>query len=660
MDARRQPTLGLPCWASEKEVTQAKSRVRTHSSSSVRAMLLFILFLLPLIHGARAECRPEYRKTPGTLTHTACKPLPSKESCQKVASGISTTEKKKILELHNKLRSQAASGQLPGYPAATNMYQLKWDNELADVAQAHSDQCVFKHDQGEERFTTKFPAVGQNLAYSGTTDKSSTNNWPLVIQDWFDEYKLVSASVIRRFSGGSHGHFTQVVWAKTQYVGCGLLVYNKGNFVERLYTCNYGPAGNYLTESVYDDKGASCSKCPGDAPCDKSSSLCVSADTGKGEQEPSSATNSYFPFWTMFVVVICQSTVLHYFNGLMYSAVRRKMGSITTILMVVALSTLVRASNERCRQEYKKGGGTHTACKPPNNRGSCQKREVGVSEQDKKTILRVHNELRRNIARGQLGQFPQGANMIKLEWNDELAAIAQAHAELCRFAHDDMTERFTTQFKMTGQNLATSSSSTANDTSDWPAMINNWFDEYKDAPVSVIRSFRQTQGRPIGHFTQVVWAKTRFVGCGYNSYSSNRGLPYRKLYTCNYAKTGNVMNHAVYKEGEPCSQCVAGAKCDNGLCDMTGLPIGGKPGAANSGGSGGSGGRAQQPKRRPSTSYNGRRGTSDGGNRGDSSGGGEVVNSGQGANGVGRGGYGDAYGGPSFMRPLRFGGFRFQ
>ncbi|XP_064463053.1 CRISP/Allergen/PR-1-like [Ornithodoros turicata] len=128
--------------------------------------------------------------------------------------------------------------------------------------------------------------------------------------------------------------------------------------------------------------------------------------------------------------------------------------------------------------------------------------------------------------------------MIKLEWNDELAAIAQAHAELCNYAHDNVKERFTTQFKLTGQNLATRSSTRANDTSDWPAVIKKWFREYKYAPVSVIRSFLPTQGRPIGHFTQVVWAKTRFVGCGYNSYRANAGstLPYKKLYTCNYAK----------------------------------------------------------------------------------------------------------------------------
>ncbi|XP_064456977.1 scoloptoxin SSD976-like [Ornithodoros turicata] len=246
----------------------------------------------------------------------------------------------------------------------------------------------------------------------------------------------------------------------------------------------------------------------------------------------------------------------------------------TKILIVVALSILARASDDRCLPEYQQiSGVTHTACKPPNDSVDCQKRKLGVSEQEKETILRVHNELRSKLALGQIGEFPQAADMIKLQWNDELAAVAQAHTEQCKFAHDTYKERITTLIKWTGQNVATISTTRANDTADWPTMINKWFVEYKDAPVSIVSNFVQTTGRPIGHFTQVGWAQTRFVGCGYNSYNTTARYAYKKLYTCNYAKMGNFLRRPVYKEGKPCSQCVAGAKCDNGLCDMSGLPL---------------------------------------------------------------------------------------
>uniref|UniRef100_A0A293N5X7 Venom allergen 5 n=1 Tax=Ornithodoros erraticus TaxID=265619 RepID=A0A293N5X7_ORNER len=277
-------------------------------------MFLYIIFLMPLMHGARAHCRPEYQKMPPGMTHTACKPPPS--SCNKIDSGVSAGDKKVILETHNRLRSQIASGKVPGYPPATNMYQLEWDNELADVAQAHADQCKFKHDNSGERFTTTFSAVGQNLATTGTTDPSATEDWSTVIQGWFDEYKLVSASVIRRFSSGRHGHFTQVVWAKTKYIGCGLLKYKKGAFVSWLYTCNYGPAGNYLGDPVYDDNGATCSKCPGDAPCYKATNLCIAPGKGSSVQGSASMQRISSPICIMFsVVVSLLGAALHFIQG---------------------------------------------------------------------------------------------------------------------------------------------------------------------------------------------------------------------------------------------------------------------------------------------------------------------------------------------------------
>jgi len=40
---------------------------------------------------------------------------------------------------------------------------------------------------------------------------------------------------------GDTGHFTQVIWASTKTVGCGLAQCNGND----LLVCNYSPAGNY-------------------------------------------------------------------------------------------------------------------------------------------------------------------------------------------------------------------------------------------------------------------------------------------------------------------------------------------------------------------------------------------------------------------------------
>lgn len=64
-----------------------------------------------------------------------------------------------------------------------------------------------------------------------------------------------------------------------------------------------------------------------------------------------------------------------------------------------------------------------------------------VTETDKKDIVNLHNELRRRLAkgleqRGSPGPQPSAANMRELQWDEELAMMAQTHAQQCTFKHD--------------------------------------------------------------------------------------------------------------------------------------------------------------------------------------------------------------------------------
>ena len=43
-------------------------------------------------------------------------------------------------------------------------------------------------------------------------------------------------------------------------------------------------------------------------------------------------------------------------------------------------------------------------------------------------------------------------------------------------------------------------------------------------------------------------------------------LAYKQLVVCNYAKGGNAAGKAMYKLGEPCSECDDGFTCDGDLC----------------------------------------------------------------------------------------------
>jgi len=69
-----------------------------------------------------------------------------------------------------------------------------------------------------------------------------------------------------------------------------------------------------------------------------------------------------------------------------------------------------------------------------------------------------------------------------------------------------------------------------------------------------------------GHYTQVVWANTYKVGCGFTAYEGSDGW-YNKYYVCNYGPGGNIIGGSMYEEGDPCTKCPGeNSQCNNGLC----------------------------------------------------------------------------------------------
>ncbi|KAL7299649.1 hypothetical protein TKK_0007410 [Trichogramma kaykai] len=182
-------------------------------------------------------------------------------NCGRVMTvGLSMEEKKAIVDLHNELRMKVARGEelrgAPGpQPAATNMQMLEWDEELAQTAQKWASQCIFQHDQCRDlpRFQ-----VGQNLAWRGNTSKQgfSQITAEILVKDWYDEVQYYNRNSVHYFNslygaGGQTGHYTQLVWAKTNRIGCGAIRNYQGGYYKFTLACNYGPAGNFMNRPVY-------------------------------------------------------------------------------------------------------------------------------------------------------------------------------------------------------------------------------------------------------------------------------------------------------------------------------------------------------------------------------------------------------------------------
>ncbi|CAL4059492.1 unnamed protein product, partial [Meganyctiphanes norvegica] len=189
-------------------------------------------------------------------------------SCKIKQRGVTWKEKFEILEKHNSFRAKVARGEeLRGYlgpqPSASNMRQLVWNNQLAEVAQAWANQCPHGHDCYNCRkiCSHNYP-IGQNIYFHWGHSKSS--GWAQAIEDWYSEVVNMNKSLVDAFApqGRTIARYTQVVWSETREIGCGAVYYSVDYFPEsKIYVCNYGPAGNLLGRYVY-KRGPAATHCP--------------------------------------------------------------------------------------------------------------------------------------------------------------------------------------------------------------------------------------------------------------------------------------------------------------------------------------------------------------------------------------------------------------
>lgn len=301
----------------QKETGQARPHSNANGSRRLVAMLfgprvsllLRSALSFSLVGLSLQRCLPEYREIEG---HTAC--LPRNHECDIVSWGLTEAERKSFVDVHNKYRSMVARGMVPPLPPASDMRKLLWDDGLAEVAEAHAMQCHFRHDSGRHRSTVKFRHTGQNLAAfwrsNGDTNGSSSwvgNDIEKAVKSWFEEYRHYPPTAVSKFSEnavGPVGHFTQVVWANTQFVGCGAARFRKKDGrggATNFYVCNYADAGNRAGKPVY-LPGNKCSHCPHGAACELPAGLCVGGSLSVALQTPRSwsetlASTVVYPNW---------------------------------------------------------------------------------------------------------------------------------------------------------------------------------------------------------------------------------------------------------------------------------------------------------------------------------------------------------------------------
>ena len=152
------------------------------------------------------------------------------------------------------------------------------------IAQRWADQCRMEHYRGSDD-TLDGGLVGENLAVSWSSERQSEDEVQAEAvssaQNWYSE---VNKPGFDRKSAGRYvfnsgtAHYTQLVWADTEELGCGMVYYKDDEGLFTTFTvCNYKTAGNFNLPAPIYKSGPACSACPAGYTCEDG--LCAKNST---------------------------------------------------------------------------------------------------------------------------------------------------------------------------------------------------------------------------------------------------------------------------------------------------------------------------------------------------------------------------------------------
>jgi Cysteine-rich secretory protein family len=134
------------------------------------------------------------------LQHSGCGEGKWAEGCGSERTLVPMTDEFKefLLDLHNKARSQAATGKL-GYHfgKATRMATIQWDSTLAKFAQNNAKKCTMHHSDCLN--TPEYKKVGQNVGFRSHFNEflDEKEVATSVMKGWISEYKKATPESIR-------------------------------------------------------------------------------------------------------------------------------------------------------------------------------------------------------------------------------------------------------------------------------------------------------------------------------------------------------------------------------------------------------------------------------------------------------------------------------
>ena len=167
---------------------------------------------------------------------------------------LSELDKYRLLFFHNKYRCETKS-------YAKNMPALRWDDRLEKVSYCPG---LSHNSNRTEQFKLLGGSgyVGENLYWISLVGVPSLNRFVYAIKAFTAEvvnFDRITSCTKETICGCAPdrvcGHYTQVIWASTMFVGCGANRVDCPNRMPKggLIACNYSPGRNNRDEYAFED-----------------------------------------------------------------------------------------------------------------------------------------------------------------------------------------------------------------------------------------------------------------------------------------------------------------------------------------------------------------------------------------------------------------------
>ncbi|CAB3374365.1 Hypothetical predicted protein [Cloeon dipterum] len=162
-------------------------------------------------------------------------------------AGLNIWERNAIVHAVNMLREFVASGSFSRLPGASNMEQMIWSDDMAELAlRLYDQQCrtarehlLEKHLKMNERFYLN------KLEFVGKTERNELLRVQSLFLDTVFEPTVCGCEIdINDFKPGlrqPYDDFAQIMWAESFMIGCSRIRFVRDTDFDRFFVCFFGP-----------------------------------------------------------------------------------------------------------------------------------------------------------------------------------------------------------------------------------------------------------------------------------------------------------------------------------------------------------------------------------------------------------------------------------